>query len=61
MSLSKDFLKGINFYKNKYGATSNCVIYAGEDVPEYLEAEFINFHNSYDMFTPKEAKFRLRF
>lgn len=61
MSLSKDFLKGINFYKNKYGATSSCVIYAGEDVPEYLEAEFRNFHNSYDMFTPKEAKFRLRF
>lgn len=61
MSLSKEFLKGINYYKNKYGATSSCVVYAGESVPEYLESEFRNFHDIYDMFIPKEPKFRLKF
>ena len=59
MSISKDFLKGISFYRNKYGAASSNVIYAGENCPEYLGSGFVNFHDIYDLFVPKTEKFRL--
>ena len=59
MSISRDFLKGIDFYKRKYGAASGTIIYAGEDCPEYLGYGFRNFHDAYDLFTPKREKFRL--
>lgn len=58
MSISNEFLKGINFYRKKYGAASSSVIYAGEDYPEYLDSSFTNFHNAYTLFTPKEEKYR---
>ena len=59
MSISKDFLKGINYFRNKYNAASSNVIYAGERCPEYLGSSFVNFHDAYDLFTPKTEKFRL--
>ena len=59
MSISKNFLKGISFYRNKYGAASSNVIYAGENCPEYLGSSFVNFHDIYNLFVPKTEKFRL--
>ena len=59
MTLSRDFIKNIGFFSRKYGAASSTVIYAGEDIPEYLESSFVNFHNAYECFRPKEEKFRL--
>lgn len=59
MTPNRDFLKGIGFYSNKYGAVSSSVIYAGEDCPEYLGSSFVNFHKAYDRFAVKEEKFRL--
>ena len=59
MSISKDFLKGIDYYRNKFGAASSNVIYAGESCPEYLGSGFVNFHKAYDLFIPKTEKFRL--
>ncbi len=59
MTISPDFLKGIDFYSNKYGHASSAVIYAGENVPSYKNSSFINFHDAYQLFAPKEEKFRL--
>ena len=59
MSISKDFLKGINYFRNKYSVASSNVVYAGESCPEYLGSSFVNFHDAYDLFTPKTEKFRL--
>lgn len=59
MSISKDFLKGISYYRSRYGAASSNVIYAGEDYPEYLGSRFVDFHNAYGLFVPEAGKFRL--
>ena len=37
------------------------VVYIGEGDSEYRESEFRNFQSIYDMFIPKELKFRLKF
>lgn len=59
MTLNREFLKNIGAYSRKHGANASSVIYAGEDCPEYLGSSFINFHNAYSFFCPKEEKFRL--
>lgn len=59
MSMNNDFLKGMNYYKTRFGAYSTSVIYAGLNVPEYLGSSYVDFHDAYDQFSPKEEKFRL--
>ena len=59
MSMNNDFLKGMNYYKTRFGAYSTSVIYAGLNVPEYLGSSYLDFHDAYDQFSPKEEKFRL--
>ena len=46
-------------FRDKYGHASSAVIYAGENVPSYKNSSFINFHDAYQLFAPKEEKFRL--
>ena len=58
MTLNKDFLKGISFFDEKYGANTKAIVYAGDNIPEYLNAKFVNFHDSYSYFEPKIEKYR---
>lgn len=60
-ALNKDYLRHINSFKKKFDINKSGVIYSGEDYPSFEENQFINFHNAYSLFTPKEEPFRLSF
>ena len=57
-ALDKDDIKNMQSFSKKYPTTGMHLIYSGEDYESFNDVRYINFHNTYDFFAPKEDVFK---
>ena len=56
-ALDKNDIRNMKLFSKKYPTSAMSLIYSGEDYESFNSVRYINFHNAYDFFVPKEDVF----